>query len=184
LGELGDIMGGRYFDPLQMSLAKAAFVHAEKLVAGYYRFGRDAFRSYRYDIRTLAELESHEIREGAFAHLCRYRYEKKGAPETVRSFHFYHVCLQDNRILDAVERANSFIKFAPLMLYIAAHELVHVIRFDRGLFDFDAPQEEKNREESVVHTITRQIMQPVVHHDLSLVLDCFSNQYKIGDLYH
>jgi hypothetical protein len=27
-------------------------------------------------------------------------------------------------------------------------------------------------------------MQPVMHHDLNLVLDCFSNQYKIGDIFH
>ncbi len=177
-------MRGRYFNPSQMSLAKAAFDYAERLVANYYRFRREAFRAYRYDIRTLAELETHEIQEGAFAHLCRYRYEKKGSPDDAISFHFYRVCLQDNRILDAVERANSFIKFAPLMLYIAAHELVHVIRFDGGLFDFEAPQEEKNREEEIVHTITRQLMQPVMYHDLNLVLDCFSNQYTIGDLYH
>jgi len=182
--ELRDIMGYRFFNPSQMSLAKAAFDHAEQLVANYYRFGRRAFQAYRYDIRTLAELETHEIQDGAFAHLCRYRYEKKGLPDASRSFQFYRVCLQDNRILDAVERANSFIKFAPLMLYIAAHELVHVIRFDEGLFDFEAPQEEKIREEEIVHAITRQIMQPVVHHDLGLVLDCFSSQYQIGDLYN
>jgi len=177
-------MEGRYFNPSQMSLAKTAFSHAETLVGSYYRFGQEAFKAYRYDIRTLVELETHEIQDGAFAHLCRYKYEKQGFSGESKSIHFYRVCLQDNRILDAVERANSFIKFAPLMLYIAAHELVHVIRFDGGLFDFEAPQEEKNREEEIVHAITRQIMQPVVHHDLNLVLDCFSNQYKIGDLYH
>jgi len=177
-------MGGRYFNPSQMSLAQTAFCHAEKLVAKYYRFGQEAFRAYRYDIRTLVQLESHEIQEGAFAQLCRYRYEKHDYQGASKSFFFYRVCLQDNRILDAVERANSFIKFTPLMLYIAAHELVHVIRFDGGLFDFEAPQEEKSREEEIVHAITRQIMQPVMHHDLNLVLDCFSNQYKIGDLYH
>jgi hypothetical protein len=81
-------MGERYFNPSQMSLAKAAFDHAEKLVSNYYRFGLEAFRAYRYDIRTLAELETHEIQEGAFAHLCRYRYEKKGFPSDSRVFHF------------------------------------------------------------------------------------------------
>ncbi len=177
-------MGGRYFNPSQMSLAQAAFCHAEQLVERYYRFGEGALRACRYDIRTLIQLESHEIQEEAFAHLCRYRYEKHNAQGDSKSFFFYRVCLQDNRILDAVERANSFIKFSPLMLYIAAHELVHVIRFDAGLFDFEAPQEEKSREEEIVHAITRQIMQPVMHHGLNLVLDCFSDQYKIGDLYH
>ena len=69
------------------------------------------------------------------------------------------ICLQDDRILDAVERAHSFIRLSPLMLYIAAHELVHVIRFERGEGNFDAPDDEKSNEEEKVHRITRSLAQ-------------------------
>jgi hypothetical protein len=98
--------------------------------------------------------------------------------------HFYRICLQDDRILDAVERAHSFIRLSPLLLYIAAHELVHVIRFDRGEGNFDALEEEKSDEEEKVHRITRNLLKPTIDSELNLVLDCFSNIYRIGDLVH
>jgi hypothetical protein len=69
-------------------------------------------------------------------------------------------------------------------LYIATHELVHVIRFDSGEIAFDAPLEDKKREEDRVHEITQQVLQQVTNPDLTLVLDCFSSRYKIGDLYN
>jgi len=134
-------------------------------------------------VNTLAFLEKHEVREGTFAHLCKYQFRKKSGG-TERDFHFYRICLQDDRILDAVERAHSFIRLSPLLLYIAAHELVHVIRFERGEGNFDAPEEEKSDEEEKVHRITRNLLKPTTDSDLNLVLDCFSNLYRIGDLVH
>jgi len=83
-------------------------------------------------------------------------------------FDFYRVCLQDNIILDAVDRANSFIKLSPLMLYIAVHELIHVLRFGSGNIDFNASIEEKEQEEKVVHDLTRNALQPAGNHDLTI----------------
>jgi hypothetical protein len=76
-----------------------------------------------------------------------------------------------------VERANSFIKLSPLMLYIAVHELIHVLRFNAGEIDFNADSEEKEKEEAIVDTLTRATLQPVKGHDLEIVLDCFSSQF-------
>jgi hypothetical protein len=70
------------------------------------------------------------------------------------------------------------------MLYIAAHELVHVIRFDRDRIDFNASREEKQQEEEKVDGITRDMLRSVANPDLNLVLECFSNRYKIGDFCH
>ncbi len=173
---------GMYFNSFQMSLAGGAFQQAEKLAGRHFRISPEAMKEYRYDVKTLAYLDRHEVSTQAFAHLCKYHYQKTDGAGPERDLHFYRICLQDNRILDAVERASSFIKLRPLMLYIAAHELVHVIRFDEGAIDFDAPREEKLREEEKVHEITREMLAPASHPDLSLVLECFSNRYQIGDL--
>ncbi|MDA8124258.1 MAG: hypothetical protein M0009_03605 [Deltaproteobacteria bacterium] len=81
-----------------------------------------------------------------------------------------------------MERANSFIRLAPLLLYIATHELVHVVRFERGEGNFDASAEERQDEEGKVHRITHHLLKPVTDSDLNLVLDCFSDRYRIGDL--
>ncbi len=165
---------GRYFSPAEASLAGAAFQNAEKIALRYFRMTPEAMNGFRYDFKTLAYLDNHEVKEGAFAHLCKYEYEDG---------YFYRICLQDNSILDAVTRANSFIRLAPLMLYIAAHELVHVIRFDKGEADFDVPMDEKLREEEKVHSITGDMLQSCINPEMNLVLDCFSKRYQIGDMF-
>ena len=170
----------RYFNGTQISLAGKTFSQAEMMAGQYFRLSPSEWKGHRYDVKTLAFLEKHEVREGAFAHLCRYQFRKEheGAEE---GFSFYRICLQDDRILDAVERAHSFIRLSPLLLYIAAHELVHMIRFEQGEGNFDAPEEEKLDEEQTVHRITRNLLKPGTDPDLNLVLDCFSNRYQIGD---
>lgn len=173
----------RFFNLEQISLAGRTFSQAEKMAGRYFGIGPVEWKERRYDVKTLAFLEKHEVREGAFAHLCKYQSRKKsGGAE--RDFHFYRICLQDDRILDAVKRAHSFIRLPSLLLYIAVHELVHVIRFDRGEGDFDAPEEEKSDEEEKVHRITRNLLKLTPDSDLNLVLDCFSSLYRIGDLVH
>jgi hypothetical protein len=176
------------FSIAQIPIAKKAFGDAEKLVSHNFRMSEFELRKNKYDVKTLAFLESHEVNDGAFAHLCKYSYEKPlkagEVQDEEKRFDFYRVCLQDNRILDAVERANSFIKFSPLLLYIAVHELIHVLRFGNGDIDFDAVREEKEQEEKIVHSLTRNALQPIKDHDLNIVLDCFSSQFKLDDLYN
>lgn len=174
----------RYFNTSQISVATWAFSHAEKMAAQYFRLNHEAMKAYRYDVKTLAYLEDHEVNEQAFAHLCKYQYKREQDAGHKDDLYFYRICLQDNRIIDAVERANSFVKLNPLMLYIAAHELVHVVRFEMGESNFDACLEEKEQEEERVNAITKDMLQPAVSLDLNLVLDCFSDRYKIGDLFN
>jgi hypothetical protein len=173
---------GRFFSPSQKSLAKESFAQAEKLAGQFFRLSSESLKSHRYDIRTLAYLEKHEVNEGAFAHLCKYHYQKANTDDA--GFHFYRICLQDNCILDAIDRAGSFIKLSPLMLYIAVHELTHVIRFDSGLVDFDAPVEVKREEEERVNMITREMLRAIRFPDLNMVFECFSKDYQIGEIYN
>jgi len=170
-----------YFNPAQLPLTNKAFNDAEKVVSRHFRMSEDQLRKNKYDVKTLAYLDQHEVKDGAFAHLCKYSFEKadSAAQKDNEGFDFYRVCLQDNIILDAVERANSFIKLGPLMLYIAVHELIHVLRFGNGNIDFDASIEEKEQEEKVVHDLTRNALQTACNHDLAMVLDCFSRRYEI-----
>jgi hypothetical protein len=129
-------------------------------------------------VKTLAYLNEREIKDGTFAHLCKYSYTKtEELDENDKGFDFYRICLQDNTILDAVQRANPFIKLSPLMLYIAVHELIHVLRFTSGEIDFEASMEEKEKEEGIVHNLTRSALQPVKESDLEIILDCFSSNF-------
>lgn len=176
----------RYFNQAQIPLTNKAFSDAEKLVSRHFRISEEQLKKNKYDVKTLVYLDQHEIKDGTFAHLCKYVYEAPDstAKEPKEGFDFYRICLQDNIILDAVERSNPFIKFNPLMLYIAAHELIHVLRFGNGAIDFDASLDIKKQEEAIVHDLTKFVLQPVRHHDLDIVLDCFSSNFKISDLYN
>lgn len=159
-----------------------AFLCAEGLTGAFFDIEPGEWFARRYDVRTLFQLESHEIRAIAFAHLCKYTAPEEGGKDPLTGPHFYRVCLQDNRILDAVERGSSFIKLVPLMLYIATHELVHILRFEMGESDFDMPAEARAKEEKRVDAITRNILSPGADRELNLVLDCFGNGYRIGDV--
>ncbi len=141
-------------------------------------------RSWRYDVKTLAALEGHEINDGVFAHLCKYGYQRSSGAGIEDGFEFYRICLQDNRILDAVDRAGSFIRLSSLLLYIAAHELVHVARFSTGEADFNMAEHRKELEEETVNTITQDILKPMHHPHLNLVLDCFSKRYTVEAIFH
>jgi len=171
-----------YFNTSQIILTNRTFDHAEKLASTYFRLSHRALKAHRYEVKTLEHLEKHEINDTAFAHLCKYHCCNGGKINDSDKLQFFRVCLQDNRILDAIERANSFIKLVPLMLYIATHEIVHVVRFNNGFSNFDAPLEEKNKEEEKVHYITRNMLKSIADPDLRLVIDCFRDQYNIGDM--
>ncbi len=171
------------FNPSEINLVKRVFKRAEELAENYFHLGKAGFRAHRYEVETLVRLKDHEIDSRAFAHLCRYLYQKDGNADHPGNFYFFKICLQDDRILAAVKRSEPFIKLAPLMLYIAVHELVHVIRFNSREIDFDAPLGEKIIEEDKVHSITGNMLQSVADTDMNLVLECFSSRYQIGDIY-
>jgi len=166
-----------YFSRPHKSVINRVFSRAENLVGGYYRLSPAQMKSHQYDVRTLAKLEKHEVSDYAFAHLCKY---VMGGPEGKEGSGFYRICLQDNRILEAVERGNPFIQFPSLMTYIAVHELIHVVRFNNGESDFDLSPGEREIEEEKVHRITRNVLQGVATPGFGLVLDCFSSRYKIN----
>ncbi len=146
------------------------FQHAEKLVGQHFRLSHENIKNYRYDVKTLVHLEEHEIKDGTFAHLCRYHFKKEDMVNPSDGFYFYRVCLQDNRILDAVDRGHSFIKLNPLLLYIAAHELIHIIVLKQERY-FDASRRKERK--NIKSIITRDMLKPAYLYACSRCLDRF-----------
>jgi hypothetical protein len=169
------------FNTEERSRVTQAFTRAERLTGRFFEVHPGEWLARRYAVKTLAQLENHEVHASAFAQLCRYSTGRGDEEDSLSEFHFYRICLQDNRILDAIQRGSSFIRLVPLVLYIATHELVHILRFERGESDFDMPPEERAKEERRVDAITRSILSPTADQGLNLVLDCFGNGYRIGD---
>ena len=65
------------------------------------------------------------------------------------------------------------ILFLPLTTYIVTHELIHVVRFARFLQRFEVSDREREAEELVVHSLTRQLLSSVKMHGLVDVLEAF-----------
>ncbi len=85
-----------YFNTAQLPMANKAFNDAEKLVVRHFRLSEDQLKKNKYDVKTLAYLDEHEIKDGAFAHLCKYSYQKPEGfvKSSEDGFDFYRVCLQ------------------------------------------------------------------------------------------
>jgi hypothetical protein len=170
-----------YFSAEQIVLARQSFKEAERLTQRYFDVDERERKRQRYDVKTKAFLEEHEICGDTFAHLFKYELDSEQRDHK-EGIIFYRICLQDDVILDAVKRATSFVSLPNLLLYIATHELVHVIRFERGEGDFYATGNEKIREEEIVHRTTSRLLKPRADMDMNLVLECFSDQYRLQPL--
>jgi hypothetical protein len=99
-----------------------------------------------YDIKTLAEFDNEEPKNGVFAQLLRIDPER-----TTLAPHRYRVCLQDTEILNFVQR-NAEIDMLSFITFIMTHELLHINRFVTGKADFFG---DPHDEEFVVDTLTR-----------------------------
>ncbi len=133
---------------------------AEELVSNHYKMSANQWLHRKYDVKTLADLNSDEIVDGPFAQIIRYEGQRKGSELGSEAYDFYKICLQDHCILNTL-RGKSELKLLPFALYIISHELVHIVRFSKFLQNFDASSDEKLAEEHRVHKITHQILAPV-----------------------
>ena len=160
------------FDPPQIETVNNAVSMAEELVSNYYKMSASQWLRQRYDIKTLKDLEPAEIVHGPFAQIIRYRGQPKDCSLGSDAYDFYKVCLQDHAILSTLKETSG-IDLLPFVLYIATHELIHIVRFSRFLRGFDASDQERLAEESQVHAITREILNPVRLEGLNRVLDYY-----------
>lgn len=146
----------RRFDPSERRQVHRAAARAEDLTSGFYCIPGREWTRFPYDIATLAEGPGPEAR--VFADVVRAVPSPRVQSGWVRDL--YRIRLRDDEILAAVGGLPEVGLF-PLLLYVLTHELVHVVRFESGLAEFDAPDPgTREREEARVHAITRKILKP------------------------
>jgi hypothetical protein len=162
------------FTPDQIRVVDLAVSTAEDLVCNYYKMSTSEWIRTRYDVRTLADLGRHEIVNGPFAQIIRYKGQKNNAALSSASFDFYKMCLQDHSILSALRNSRA-LRLLPFSLYIVTHELIHIVRFGKFLQNFDASPEEKIVEEARVHRITHDILSCVRQPGIGEVFEFYRN---------
>ena len=77
--------------------------------------------------------------------------------------------IQDPNILRALLRSYEHDLWT-LGLFVLTHELIHIVRFRRFGVDFFATTRERDREEDLVHGITREVLAGVTNTDYVLGL--------------
>jgi hypothetical protein len=159
---------GLFTKPDLVTLGRAASL-AEALTEDFFGLTHGEWQRNPYGVFTRKETLStlHEI--NVFASVIRY---PAGREARQRRDHRYGIVLQDPNILLALLRSTEHDLWA-LGLFILTHELVHILRFQRFGVDFFATVADRDREERVVHGVTREIFSGVTNmaHILSLYRD-------------
>jgi len=146
-----------YFSRKDIRVVNNAAAMAEELVSNHYKLSATQLMNLNYDIKTLVDLTKEEIVCDHFAQVIRYALKKKNDFPGTPAKDFYKICLQDHSIIKTMKQNRNLDLFA-FALYIVAHELIHVIRFQKFLQHFDALCHEKNDEEIRVHLKTYEIL--------------------------
>jgi hypothetical protein len=168
-----------YFQPQHKELLQEAVVMAEELTSDFFKLSPSHWRRARYDILTLEALGEDEISSHALALVAKYHGRPQDRQLPSAFFDFYRICLQDHNILKALEKCGD-LRLPPLLLYILTHELVHIVRFSQFLALFEAPEEEKRREESRVHQVTQKILAPRNFVDMPPVMRYYEDNWQGG----
>ncbi len=161
------------FSPLEMELLAQAMEVAEERVSDHFHLSSASWSRYPYELRTLAELAPREVSRLALAQVLRLR-----RPPLVGGLlakDFFRICLQDHNLLELVRREGEQGLLLPLLTYVLAHELVHVVRFYRHEHLFEAGPQERAAEEGRVHELTANILCKVRLPRLDQVLRLYQN---------
>jgi hypothetical protein len=165
-------MQRRAFSDNEIAVLGQSIEVSEDLISDYFKISTSQWQRYRYDIQSLKDLAEDEITDLAFAQIRRYA---RCPSERLRGSEFgeyFKICLQDHIIVRALQR-DPQILLLPLTTYIVTHELIHVVRFARFLQRFEVGDREREAEELVVHSLTRQLLRSVKMHGLLDVLEAF-----------
>ena len=160
------------FTESQLGQVTVAVTMAEEVVSNAFKMSTTQWLHRRYDVRTLVDLGPVEIVDGPFAQVMRYKAQRPNTSLGSEAFDYYQICLQDHTILDAVARGQG-LRLTPLVMYIVAHELIHVIRFSKFLQNYQATPDETFDEERRVHGETHRILFDVQLGGMHNILEFF-----------
>jgi hypothetical protein len=159
------------FDTEAINLVGDALSLAEDRVSDHYWLTAGSWQRYSYEVKTVAELQTGQISDTALAQVLRFRNPPMRGG--IRARDFYRICLQDHNLLEHTWQQGHMDLLKPLLVYVLAHELVHVVRFYRFQHLFEANRRQRAEEEARVHGITAQILKKVPLKGLNKVINNF-----------
>jgi len=145
------------FEDKNIKAISEALDIAEDRTGDYYKFSFCQWKRHHYDVKTLMSLAKEETSSYAFALLNKSSRILEDYESKTRTRDFYFICLQDHRILNALERDRN-LTLMSLLVYIFTHELIHIVRFCNFFQRFDISGQGKEKEERLVHATTYEIL--------------------------
>ncbi len=145
------------FTPEQQAIIHDCLAVAERCLEEFYRFSPREWFHYSYTLMTAADLPAGfpDRPANVFGEILK----DPDRPPTglgAEANASYTIVLFDGNILHHLG-GHPEVSFRHLLLYILAHELVHIARFHHAQ-PFDTPEIEKETEERTVHTITGRVL--------------------------
>ena len=153
---------------------------AEDATGNFFKFSLGQWKRHRYEVKTLPSLTGSEISKHAFAMVNKCSSIVSGFEPKTKDRDYYFICLQDHMILKALRRDNE-INLLPLLVYVFTHELVHIVRFCNFFQRFEVQGKEKDKEETVVHAKTYDILEDLSLPNLDYVLDKYQD-HRVCDM--
>ncbi len=147
------------FNKDQIEIVNDSAAMSEELVSNFYKISANQWLRYKYDIKTLVDLDEAEVIHGPFAQIIRYQGQKKDTSLGSSTYDFYKICVQDHTIISVLNQSSVLDLFS-FVLYIITHELIHIVRFARFMVNFDASPKKKLAEEAMVHEKTHEVLCP------------------------
>ncbi len=161
----------------QLKKVEDAVALAEELVSNYFKMSSVQWLRTRYDVKTAKDLEQIEIIDGPFAQVLGYEAQRKDSSLGSSAFTCYKVCFQDATIINFL-KINKNILFFPFLLYIAVHELVHIVRFStfQQIYTATSEVECAIKEEQKVDSLTWEILSGISIPGVDKVFRYYNNR--------
>lgn len=159
-----------FFDRRERFWVGEALERAEELAENFFQVNLEDYERFPFDLQTLAQLKGPEKTRRALAQVCKYEYKKDKLSQKLRRMGFYRICLQDDKILESANKEKSSL-LRPLLLYVVAHELIHVIRFSIDPEKFHLSPRERRAEEKSVHRMTYELLRPIKEQKIEDLLE-------------
>jgi len=165
------------FGKTELKAVRRARAEAEALVGEFYVLAPREWERMTYEVRTLDELAPEEISDQAFAQVLCYDFMRRIGSTIVDRRDLYRICLQDHRILQAINGSRpaapraDHLALEPFLLYLLTHELIHIVRFTQRLQHLDLAPALRPQEEMSVEQTTRHVLAPMADRALRRVLE-------------
>jgi hypothetical protein len=166
--------GGGLFGPEEQALVSALLPAVEQLVGEHFHLTSFGLAGRCYEVVTRKVADADGAAPFALAKLCRYDRRERRIREGKALSHFYRIYLQDGNLLERA-RSGPGLSLRALLLYVLAHELVHVVRFESFQVHHGAVGAARDREEEAVHGLTREVLAPLRDPEVERVVRAMSH---------